>query len=135
MTVFSPALVIPLYSITASCRKLAHGTPPKEAPALQATHKKMQITALWSRKAKALTEWRWSSGVCPWRGPMDLRGSHAANSCSSAFASFRSRVSNPSVNQPYTGANSSRACCTLPWSRQRRASLMAARSSQDFACC
>ena len=27
-------------------------------------------------------------------------GSYAANSSSSAFASFRSRVSNPSVNQP-----------------------------------
>ena len=60
---------------------------------------------------------------------------YAANSSSNAFASFRSRVSNPSVNQPYTGASSSRACRTLPWSRQRRARLMAARSSQDFACC
>jgi hypothetical protein len=30
------------------------------------------------------------------------------NSSRSAFASFRSRVSNPSVNHPYTGANSSR---------------------------
>ena len=28
------------------------------------------------------------------------RSTHAANSCRSAFASFRSRVSNPSVNQP-----------------------------------
>ena len=46
---------------------------------------------------------------------------YAANSSSSALASFRSRVSKPSVNHPYTGANSSRACCTLPWSRQRRA--------------
>src|SRR5262249_20275684 len=27
------------------------------------------------------------------------------------------------------------ACCTLPWSRQRRARLMEARSSQDLACC
>jgi hypothetical protein len=24
------------------------------------------------------------------------------------------------VNQPQTGARSSRACCTLPWSRERR---------------
>jgi hypothetical protein len=32
----------------------------------------------------------------------------------SAFASFRSRVSKPSVNHPYNGASSSRACCTLP---------------------
>jgi hypothetical protein len=39
---------------------------------------------------------------------------YAANSSSSALASFRSRVSKPSVNQPYTGASSSRACCDLP---------------------
>src|SRR4029077_15394648 len=32
---------------------------------------------------------------------------HAANSSSRAFASFRSRMSNPSVNHPYTRANSS----------------------------
>jgi hypothetical protein len=64
----------------------------------------------------------------------NLLGRYDANCSNNAFASFRSRVSNPSVNQPYTGANSSRACCTLPWSRLRRARLMAARSSQDLAC-
>ena len=32
---------------------------------------------------------------------------------SSALACLRSSVSNPSVNQPYTGASSSRACCGL----------------------
>src|SRR6516162_7312427 len=53
---------------------------------------------------------------------------HVASCSSNAFASFRSRVSNPSVNQPQTGANNSRACRTLPWSRQRRARLMEARS-------
>jgi len=42
------------------------------------------------------------------------RKAYAANSSKSAFASFRSRVSNLSVNHPYTGASSSRACCTLP---------------------
>src|SRR5262249_21364705 len=57
------------------------------------------------------------------------------NSSSNAFASIRSRVSNPSVNHPYTGASSSRACCTLPWSRQRRARLTAASSSRPFALC
>src|SRR6516165_8898774 len=62
------------------------------------------------------------------------RRHQSANSSSSTFASLTSRVSNPSVNHPYTGANSSRACCTLPWSRQRRAMLIAARSSQDLAC-
>jgi hypothetical protein len=36
-----------------------------------------------------------------------------ANSSSSAFASFRSSVSNPSVNHPYTGASSSRDCLHL----------------------
>ena len=33
-----------------------HGTPPKEAAAHQAMHKKMQIRAMWSRRARALTE-------------------------------------------------------------------------------
>ena len=41
-------------------------------------------------------------------------GCHNANSSSNAFASFRSSVSQPSVNQPYTGASSSRACCGFP---------------------
>ena len=110
--------------------------PPKEAAGRRVKRKKMQIRALWSRTAKATTGWRWFSRQSSRAGPMDPSGgSHAANSCSSAFASFRSRVSNPSVNHPYTGANSSRACCILPWSRQRRARLMEARSSQDFACC
>ena len=49
---------------------------------------------------------------------------YEASSAKRAFASFRSRVSNPSVNHPYTGASSSRACCTLPWSRQSRAMLI-----------
>jgi len=38
----------------------------------------------------------------------------ACNSSSKASASFRSSVSNPSVNEPWTGASSSRACCGLP---------------------
>ena len=42
------------------------------------------------------------------------RCAHVANSSSNAFASCRSSVSKPSVNQPYTGASSSRACCGLP---------------------
>ncbi len=33
-----------------------HGTPPKEAAAHRVIHKKMQIRALWSRRAKALTQ-------------------------------------------------------------------------------
>ena len=77
------------------------GSPPREAAGRRVKHKKMQIGALWSCRAKALTEWHWSSGRCSRPGPMDLSGgSYAANSSSSAFASFRSRVSNPSVNQP-----------------------------------
>ena len=64
-----------------------------------------------------------------------LRSHHNANVPSRAFASFRSCVSNPSVNQPYKGASSSRACCGLSWSRQRRAMLITARSWRDFACC
>jgi hypothetical protein len=59
----------------------------------------------------------------------------AANLSSNALASFRSRVSSPSVNQPWMGASRSRACCRLPRSRHSRAMLTAARSSQDFSCC
>ena len=32
-----------------------HGTPPKETAGHRAMHKKMQVRALWSRRAKALT--------------------------------------------------------------------------------
>jgi hypothetical protein len=40
--------------------------------------------------------------------------SYAPSSLSSALASFRSSVLNPSVNQPYNGARSSRASTSLP---------------------
>src|SRR5262249_16061924 len=60
---------------------------------------------------------------------------YVTNSSSNAFASFRSRVSKPSVNHPYTGASSSRACSTLSWSRQRQARLVEARSSSSLALC
>jgi len=39
---------------------------------------------------------------------------HAVSCSSSALASFRSSVSKPSVNQPYTGASRSRASARLP---------------------
>jgi hypothetical protein len=68
------------------------------------------------------------------RGRFEIR-CQACSASSNVLASFRSRVSNPSVNQPYTGASSSRACCGFRWWRQRRARLIAARSSQDLACC
>ena len=68
------------------------------------------------------------------RKSFDHPTAYAANSSSSALASFRSRVSKPSVNHPYTGATSSRACRTLLWSRHSRAMLTAARSSMTFAC-
>src|SRR6516164_4814201 len=54
---------------------------------------------------------------------------HAASSSSSAFASFRSGVSKPSVNQPQTGASRSRASPRRPCSRHSRARLVAARNS------
>src|SRR5215470_8974413 len=54
---------------------------------------------------------------------------------SSAFASIRSAVSNPSVNHPYTGASRSWASWHLPCCCHKRARLVAARSSQDLACC
>src|SRR5215831_8750363 len=60
-------------------------------------------------------------------------GCHA-NSSNNAFASFKSAVSNPSVNQWYTGARRSWASWRLPCCCQSRARLVAARSSQDLAC-
>src|SRR5215471_20790518 len=54
--------------------------------------------------------------------------------CNNAFASMRSAVSKPSVNQPYTGASRSWASWRLPCWCQSRARLVAARSSKDFAC-
>jgi len=59
----------------------------------------------------------------------------ASNASSRALASLKSAVSKPSLNQPYTGASSSRASLYLPCCCHRRARLVAARSSQDFACC
>src|SRR5437660_10935909 len=53
----------------------------------------------------------------------------SSNSSNNTFASFRSAVSNPSVNQWYTGARSPCACWRLPCCCQRRARLVAARSS------
>src|SRR5215831_12090652 len=53
---------------------------------------------------------------------------------SSAFASIRSAVSNPSVNHPYTGASRSWASWRLPWCCHNRARLVAVRSSSDLAC-
>src|SRR5215470_4997613 len=51
-----------------------------------------------------------------------------------ALASIKSAVSNPSLNQWYTGARRSWASWRLPWRCQRRARLRAARNSRDFAC-
>jgi len=47
------------------------------------------------------------------RGRFEI-GCQACSSSSCAFASFRSIVSRPCVNQPNTGASSSRACCGFP---------------------
>jgi hypothetical protein len=58
-----------------------------------------------------------------------------ASSSSSAFASFRSGVSKPSVNQPYTDASRLRASARRPWSRRSSARLAAARNSQSLASC
>ena len=51
------------------------------------------------------------------------------NSASRTAASFRSAVSNPSVNQPQSGASSSRASSRRPCSPHSRARSVAARSS------
>src|SRR5215470_8232746 len=53
---------------------------------------------------------------------------------SSAFASIRSAVSNPSVDHPYTGASRSWASWGLPCCCHRRAKLVVVRSSSDLAC-
>src|SRR5206468_2485072 len=53
----------------------------------------------------------------------------------SPFASTRSGVSNPSVNQPYIGMTNSNASLRRPLSRARRARHMAERNSKDLACC
>jgi hypothetical protein len=58
---------------------------------------------------------------------------HDVSVSSNALASFRTGVSKPSVNQPYIGARRSRAASRLPCSRQSRARLTAARSSQNSA--
>src|SRR5262249_3829237 len=51
-----------------------------------------------------------------------------------AFASVRSAVSNPSVNQLYTGASRSWASWRLPCCCHRRARVVAVRNSKDLAC-
>src|SRR6516164_8698100 len=58
-----------------------------------------------------------------------------SSSSSSAFASLRSGVSKPSVNQPYTGSSRWRASAGWPWSRRSRARLIAARDSHILASC
>src|SRR6266446_686210 len=57
-----------------------------------------------------------------------------ANSSNNAFASCKSAVSNPSVNQWYTGARRSWASWRLPCCCQSRARLVAVRNSKDLAC-
>ena len=69
-----------------------------------------------------------------WRGGRTcLPASRYVNAVSNTLASFKSVVSNPSVNQWYTGARRSWASACLPCCCQRRLRLMAARSSSDFA--
>jgi hypothetical protein len=51
----------------------------------------------------------------------------------SAFASFRSAVSKPSVNLPYIGASNSSACVRRPSSPHNRARLVQATSSAEYS--
>jgi len=75
--------------------------------------------------------------------PHDIRGVlyHLREACltTQRFRARQSKQAMRAIKQLSAalqiGASSSRACCTLPWSRQRRARLMVARSSQDLACC
>ncbi len=66
-----------------------------------------------------------------------LNGIAAASSSSSnnAFASCKSFVSNPSVNQPEICASICHACFLLPSCCHSRHKLITARSSKDFALC
>jgi hypothetical protein len=60
------------------------------------------------------------ASACPVRaksGSRVVRQGYEVSTSSSALASFRSTVSKPSVNEPKTGARSSRAAVRLPCSR------------------
>src|SRR5262249_15275963 len=57
-----------------------------------------------------------------------------SSSWSSAFASIRSAVSKPSVNQLYAGARRSYAFLRLPCCCHNRAKLVTVRNSRDLAC-
>ncbi len=57
------------------------------------------------------------------------------SSSSSAFASFRSGVSKPSLNQPQIGTNRERALPLFCWRCQSRAREVTARSSRVRAAC
>src|SRR5262245_58136707 len=65
----------------------------------------------------------------------DLFGVFPSSPSNYAFASCRSLVSNPSVNQLYTSNNILCASSRLPCCCHKRARLIVARSSSDFACC
>src|SRR5215467_9298874 len=56
------------------------------------------------------------------------------NSSNRALASIKSAVSNPSVNQLYTGASRSWASWRLPCLCHNRARLVAMRNLKDLAC-
>ena len=78
------------------------GTPPKEAAGRRVKHRKKQIGALWSRRAKALTEWHWSSRQCSAPTNRPEWGVSRRQRSNNAFASLRSRVeafSEPAVDR------------------------------------
>ena len=58
----------------------------------------------------------------------------SSSSCNNALASLRSAVSNPSVNQLYTSANTCHASSRFPCCCHNRARLVAVRNSKDLAC-
>jgi DNA-binding transcriptional regulator YdaS (Cro superfamily) len=65
-----------------------------------------------NRNARGKADYSWQQPVIRRER---ARAPHDASSSSNALASLRSSVSKPSVNQLYTGARSSRACCgTVP---------------------
>src|SRR6516164_2051651 len=64
------------------------GTPPKEAAAQRAMHKKTQTRAALSHRAKALAQWDLSCGIGSWRRRIDPGGRQEVNCRSDVRASM-----------------------------------------------
>jgi hypothetical protein len=97
------------------------GRSPGHPDGSVSRHPRLRLAAalaLNGSDVEASSTMRWHAGgmIAPAssHSATDDKRSHADKSSSNPLASFRSRVSNPSVNQPYTGTRSSRAASRLP---------------------